>query len=227
MTLVPSSRELVEAAIDRGIAVGPPQPNLHYTSFCDPAADRMTALLAASRTMTKVQRCSTLLSRSRLRSIRKLPRVTSRLCSRVTTSERPQPTATPPTGWSARSLATASRWSHSERDRSEIYLDVLPLFTAGKAQLIDNPRLAQQFYSLERRTFPTGKDASTTAPVLMTIVATVQRARWWLRWSGSPSSSARGCWPPPRYRLLTRELTPPYTGALASSARDFPMNQPI
>lgn len=46
----------------------------------------------------------------------------------------------------------------SEAERSMIYLDVLPLFTSGRARLIDSPRLVAQFCGLERRTFPTGRD---------------------------------------------------------------------
>ena len=49
-------------------------------------------------------------------------------------------------------------YRHSEVDRSMIYLDCLPLFTSGRARLIDSPRLVAQFSALERRTFPTGKD---------------------------------------------------------------------
>jgi hypothetical protein len=46
----------------------------------------------------------------------------------------------------------------SERDRSAIYLDCLPLFTSGRARLIDNARLVAQFAALARRTFSTGRD---------------------------------------------------------------------
>ena len=46
----------------------------------------------------------------------------------------------------------------SELDRSGIYLNVLPLFTSGRARLLDNQRLINQFANLERRTFPSGKD---------------------------------------------------------------------
>lgn len=46
----------------------------------------------------------------------------------------------------------------SELDRSGIYLNVLPLFSSGRARLLDSPRLINQFANLERRTFPSGKD---------------------------------------------------------------------
>ena len=43
-------------------------------------------------------------------------------------------------------------YEHSKRDRSAIYQDALPLFTSGRARLLDNPRMVNQFASLERRT---------------------------------------------------------------------------
>jgi hypothetical protein len=49
-------------------------------------------------------------------------------------------------------------YRHSDADRSAIYLDCLPLFTSGRARLIDSPRLISQFAGLERRTFSTGRD---------------------------------------------------------------------
>ena len=61
-------------------------------------------------------------------------------------------------GWAVSAFARNSiKLEHSERNRCEIYLDALPLFTAGRVKLIDNQRLAAQFYSLERRTFPSGR----------------------------------------------------------------------
>jgi hypothetical protein len=53
---------------------------------------------------------------------------------------------------------TGIKYVQSDRDRSEIYLDCLPLFTAGRARLIENARMVAQFAALERRTFSTGKD---------------------------------------------------------------------
>jgi hypothetical protein len=55
-------------------------------------------------------------------------------------------------------------YRHSERDRSSIYLDALPLFTAGKVRLLDHKRLVSQFSSLERRTSSIGKDRVDHGP---------------------------------------------------------------
>jgi hypothetical protein len=50
------------------------------------------------------------------------------------------------------------KYVHSERNRSEIYLDCLPLFTSGRARILDNKRLINQFQSLERKTSTVGRD---------------------------------------------------------------------
>jgi hypothetical protein len=55
-------------------------------------------------------------------------------------------------------------YRHSERDRSAIYLDILPLFTSGRVRLIDNKRLVSQFASLERRTSAAGRDRVDHGP---------------------------------------------------------------
>jgi hypothetical protein len=47
---------------------------------------------------------------------------------------------------------------HSERDRSAIYSDFLPLLTSGRARILDSPRVIGQLANLERRTQPSGRD---------------------------------------------------------------------
>jgi len=49
-------------------------------------------------------------------------------------------------------------YAYSERDRSQIYVECLPLLTSRRARLIDNKRMAVQFAGLERRTSPGGRD---------------------------------------------------------------------
>ena len=56
------------------------------------------------------------------------------------------------------------KYAHSERDRSQIYLDAMPLFTSGKVRLLDNKWLITQFASLERRTSSLGKDRIDHGP---------------------------------------------------------------
>jgi hypothetical protein len=49
-------------------------------------------------------------------------------------------------------------------NRSEIYLDTVPLFTAGRVKLPDNPRLVHQLISLERRAARSGHDTVDHPP---------------------------------------------------------------
>jgi hypothetical protein len=46
----------------------------------------------------------------------------------------------------------------SEKPKSDIYRDLLPLLNSGRTELLDLPRLATQLVSLERRTARGGKD---------------------------------------------------------------------
>jgi hypothetical protein len=48
---------------------------------------------------------------------------------------------------------------HAMRDRSAIYISALPLLNAGKAQLLDSPRLVGQLCGLQRRTSSSGKQS--------------------------------------------------------------------
>jgi hypothetical protein len=52
----------------------------------------------------------------------------------------------------------------SDRPKSEIYRDTLPLLNSGKVELLDLPRLATQFVGLERRTARGGRDSIDHAP---------------------------------------------------------------
>jgi hypothetical protein len=67
--------------------------------------------------------------------------------------------------WTVEAFAKAgARYVKSDRDRSAVYMDCLPLFTSGRARLLDNPKLLSQFASLERRTFSTGRERIDPGP---------------------------------------------------------------
>ena len=62
-------------------------------------------------------------------------------------------------GWVAEAFAKLGmKYVKSERVRSDIYLDALPLFASGSIRLLDIKRLVSQFAELERRALPTGRD---------------------------------------------------------------------
>jgi hypothetical protein len=50
-------------------------------------------------------------------------------------------------------------YSASPLNRSELYLHVLPLFTAGRARLLDNPRIVDQFAGLRRKVGSGGRES--------------------------------------------------------------------
>ena len=52
----------------------------------------------------------------------------------------------------------------SDRSKSEIYQESLPLLNSGKIELLDHPRLAAQLCGLERRTARSGKDLIDHSP---------------------------------------------------------------
>jgi hypothetical protein len=55
-------------------------------------------------------------------------------------------------------------YRNSDRDRSAIYQDALPLFTSGRARILDNPKLITQFAGLEMRTSSMGRDRIDHGP---------------------------------------------------------------
>ena len=87
------------------------------------------------------------------------------------------------------------KYEHSERDRSAIYLDCLPLFTTGRARLIDSKRLVHQLALLERRTSSVGKDRVDHGPEAATTAPTALQARWCWRQAASVWLSPTPCSP--------------------------------
>jgi hypothetical protein len=71
----------------------------------------------------------------------------------------------------------------SEKPKSDIYRDSLPLLNSGKLELLDHKRLAAQLVGLERRTARGGEIASTTDPVPTTTSQTPRSVRccWLVR----------------------------------------------
>ncbi|MCH8096791.1 MAG: hypothetical protein IID53_06910 [Proteobacteria bacterium] len=61
----------------------------------------------------------------------------------------------------------------SELTKSDIYINALPLFNAGRAEILDIPRLINQLCALERRTSRQGKDSVDHPPGAHDDVANV------------------------------------------------------
>ena len=160
------SRDLLDAAVEPGVLVRPPLSDVAsqhgYHAFADPSGgrgDSFTMSVAhrehrdgGDRTVVDLvyERFAPFNPSEVIEEIAALLR--SYRCSSVTGDK-----------YAAEFVVEAFRhcgitYKDSKLDRSEIYIDFLPLITAGKLLLIDHPRAIAQFAALERRTFPSGKD---------------------------------------------------------------------
>jgi hypothetical protein len=158
--------EVIEHAVDRGLTVRPPAMHrrVAYTSFCDPSGgvkDSFTCAIAHEENSIAVLDC-VLEIKAPFNPTSATQQVANLLKNYGITSTRGDRYAA---AWTADGFAAFGiRYQHSERDRSAIYLDCLPLFTSGRVRLLDNQRLVSQFCSLERRTSSIGKDKIDHGP---------------------------------------------------------------
>jgi hypothetical protein len=155
------SRQLIESAVDVGVFVRSPEGE-SYVGFADPSggvADGFSAAVAHRDADGRViLDC--------LHEV--LPpfdpaAATKEICATlkaygITKVVADKYAAQWPVSEFARNDITLE---HSERDRSAIYADFLPLLTSGRARLLDHPRLVGQLANLERRTQPSGRDQIT------------------------------------------------------------------
>jgi hypothetical protein len=153
------SRELLDAAVDVGVVVRPPNAGTSFHAFCDSSGGRHDSFTMAISHREKDDVCVLDLLFEKFPPFN--PSETVEEISKLLKSYG----LTKITGdrysaeWIVEAFAkTGIKYLQSERDRSQIYLDTLPLFTSGRCRLIDSPRLVSQFAQLERRTFSTGKD---------------------------------------------------------------------
>jgi hypothetical protein len=155
---------LVEAAVDRGVVVRPPRAGVAYRAATDPsggAHDSFVTAICHDEGDVAVLDC--------LVEVRPPfnPSAATRTMAEALKSYDLTRTVGDrySAGWVIEAFAKEDvTYEHSERDRSEGYLDALPLFTSGRVRLIDNPRLVSQFASLERRSTPVGRDKVDHGP---------------------------------------------------------------
>ena len=146
------SRDLIEAAVDSGVTVRPPIQGVSYKCFIDPSggvSDSMTLGIAHLENDLAVldcviERASPFNAQAVVSDFVKVMREYG--CGSAESDRYAQ-------SWVSQSFAAHGVVIiHSRRDRSAIYSDCLPLFTSGKARLLDVKRLISQFCALERRT---------------------------------------------------------------------------
>jgi hypothetical protein len=162
---------VVEAAVDRGVSVRAPVKGTTYRSGADPsggARDSFACAIAHDEDGVAVLDC--------LVEIKAPFNPTSATEQIAQTLKSYGITETVGDKYAAQWVVDAFAkcgitYQHSERDRSKIYADALPLFTSGRARLLDNARLVNQFASLERRTSPIGRDRIDHGPAGMDDLA--------------------------------------------------------
>ncbi|HEV2160902.1 MAG TPA: hypothetical protein VGR52_01515 [Stellaceae bacterium] len=156
--------DLVQRAVERGRTVLPPREGVIYHAFADPsggAGDSFTLAIAHADGDAVILDC--LLER-------RAPFNPASVTEEMTASLKPYGVHTCigdkyAAQWVVEAFARHGvTYRHSERDRSALYLDALPLFTSGRVQLLDNARLVAQFAGLERRTAASGRDRIDHGP---------------------------------------------------------------
>jgi hypothetical protein len=158
-------RVLLDAAVDIGVIVRPPIAGVSYIAGCDASGGRNDSFTAA---IVHKERDGGIVLDAAFE--RKAPFNPSEVVAevvRLMNDYRCQNI----TGdhyaaqWTVESFAKAgAKYNQSDRDRSAVYMDTLPLFTSGRARLLDNPKLISQFAALERRTFSTGRERIDPGP---------------------------------------------------------------
>jgi hypothetical protein len=152
-------RELVENAVDLGVEVRPPVAGMDYVAFADPsggvsdsfcvgiayADDEQAVLAALLEIRPPFDPMSVMLAEVAplLRSFGLSEVIGDRYAA----------------NWVSGAFERVGiRYRHSERDRSAVYENALPLFTSGRARILDNQRLVTQLANLERKTTSGGRD---------------------------------------------------------------------
>jgi hypothetical protein len=156
------SAEVIEAAVDQGVIVRAPvlNGNIVYHGACDPAGgsgqDSFTASVAHPAANGDIVQDNLLEIRPPYSPTAAVDQVAAVFKSYGLNSCTGDAYSAL---WCVEAFAKVGiRYQHSERNRSEIYLDALPLFTAGRARILDNKRLINQFSTLERKTSNVGRD---------------------------------------------------------------------
>ena len=151
-------RDLVEGLVDHGVTVRPPAPGIRFRSGCDPSGgskDSFVLSICHNEGDTAVVDC--------IVEIKAPFNPTTATAQMAETLKSYGLNETVGDRYAAAWVVDAFskcgiKYSHSERDRSAVYAEALPLFTSGRVRLLDNRRLVNQLASLERRTSSGGKD---------------------------------------------------------------------
>jgi len=152
--------ELIESCVDRGVVVRPPRAGICYVGFVDSASgvgQDAFALGIAHKDRDEVVLDLAHEVKPPFSPSNAIGEICALLKDYHVASVEGDKYAP---GFVAEGFAQSGiRYTYSERDRSAIYVECLPLLTSGRARLIDSRKLVTQFASLERKTSAGGRDA--------------------------------------------------------------------
>jgi hypothetical protein len=147
------------------VIVRAPEPGIHYIAACDASGGRNDSFTAA---ICHKERDGTIVLDVSFE--RKAPFNPSEVVGEIVRLMK-EYRCTKIVGdnygaaWTVEAFAkVGARYERSDCDRSAVYMDTLPIFTSGRARLLDNPKLISQFAALERRTFSTGRERIDPGP---------------------------------------------------------------
>jgi hypothetical protein len=156
------SRDLLEAAVDVGVQVRPPTEGVIYRGFCDASGARKDsfAMAIAHRELhnggTRVVVDLVFERRAPFNPNETVDDIVALLRRyRISFVKGDDYGADLTTNLFRK---RGIEYRKSERDKSEIFLELLPLMRSGEVRLLDHARAVSQFAGLARRTLPGGKD---------------------------------------------------------------------
>jgi hypothetical protein len=153
-------RELIEGAVDVGVTVRPHDPRHRYTSFCDASSgqqDAFTCAIVHKEGAIAVLDCLVVVP-APFNTEAATAQIASVLSSYGLLDTMGDDHAK---GWVVQEFARHGitfKSRPTEMNRSTLYLETLPLFTAGRVRLLDHKQLVAQYAALERRVMPGGRD---------------------------------------------------------------------
>jgi hypothetical protein len=151
-------RDILDAAVDRGVKVRPPSPKYQHQSFYDASGGSHDSSSGGIAHREGDAMVLDLLFEKRGKhnpaaAIAEFAEIAKSYRCRSVVGDK----------YAAGFVVDAFKangvvYQHSALNRSEIYLAVLPMFSSGRVKLIDNDRMVSQFAMLERRTYSSGQD---------------------------------------------------------------------
>jgi len=162
------SRELIDAAIQTGCTLRPRVPGVRYFGFVDVSGMRSDDFaVAIANAEGRGEERSVVLDAVKVWSPPGSPELATKQCADFLKSFGLSSVTGDRYGgeWPVDSFKKYGiRYEPAGQSKSELYLEALPLFTSGRVNLLDIPKLTAQLANLERRTARGGRDSIDHPP---------------------------------------------------------------